>query len=168
MATTIDDVCELARSFEDAKAVVEKKDAELKFAKEHLRLLAEETIPGVMQELGLSDLTLDTGKKLTVKQDVYASIPADGKPAAHRWLDDNGFGGLIKVDVAASFGKGERGAAVSLYNNLLVDGYSASLSEGVHAQTMKAFLREQLGKGQGIPLDLFGARPVWIATIKNK
>jgi hypothetical protein len=43
------------------------------------------------------------------------------------------------------------------------------LERGVHPQTLKAFLREQLSKtreeGDDIPLDLFGARPVWVSKI---
>ena len=47
-------------------------------------------------------------------------------------------------------------------------GFDPALDQGVHAQTLKAFLKEQLSKGANIPLELFGARPVWTAKITNK
>lgn len=43
------------------------------------------------------------------------------------------------------------------------------MERGVHPQTLKAFLREQLskpGEEDELPLDLFGARPVWVSKIK--
>lgn len=42
------------------------------------------------------------------------------------------------------------------------------MDRGVHPQTLKAFLREQLSKSGGsdeLPLELFGARPVWVSKI---
>ena len=53
-----------------------------------------------------------------------------------------------------------------LMNYLQDGGLTVKFNESVHAQTMKAFLKEQIAKGSDIPLDLFGARPVWVATVK--
>jgi hypothetical protein len=158
----------LARALIDADEEVDKAEAALKAAKEAARLLREETIPGAMQELGLDKIRLDTGAEISVKQDVYASIPEAQKAGAFAWLTDNGFGGIIKTEVSASFARGDRDAAIELRDELERSGYNADLSESVHAQTMKAFLREQLKKGVNIPLDLFGARPVFVATVKQK
>lgn len=167
MATTIDDVAELARVLEQAKKSVEDAEAVLKAAQEFKRRLAEETIPAVMQELGIKDLTLENGKKMKLKQDVYAQIESGNKPICWEWLNDNGFGGLIKVKVTAEFGKGQREQAVALCDELSSDGYYVAFNEDVHAQTLKAFLKEQIAKGNSeLPLDLFGARPVWVADIK--
>jgi hypothetical protein len=152
----------------DADAAVEDADQALKDAKERARSLREETIPSAMQELGLEELKLDTGQKLSVKQEVYASIPSCNKQAAFQWLNDNGFGGLIKVEVDTTFGKGEQEAAMELYKELSERGLTASFDENVHAQTLKAFLKEQISKGNDVPLELFGARPVWTAKISNK
>lgn len=168
MSISLDDMASLARALVDADAAVEDADQALKDAKERARVLREETIPSAMQELGLEELKLATGQKLSVKQEVYASIPAANKQAAFQWLNDNGFGGLIKIEVDASFGKGEQDAAMALYQELNSRGLTASFGQGVHAQTLKAFLKEQLAQGTNIPLDLFGARPVWTAKLSNK
>lgn len=168
MSISLDDMASLARALVDADAAVEDADQALKDAKERARVLREETIPSAMQELGLEELKLATGQKLSIKQEVYASIPAANKNAAFRWLNDNGFGGLIKIEVEASFGKGEQDAAVALYQELNIRGLTASFNQGVHAQTLKAFLKEQLAQGTNVPLDLFGARPVWTAKLSNK
>lgn len=170
MTTTVDDISRLARALVDADARVDDAEQALKDAKERARVLREETIPSVMQELGLKDLTLDTGQKLKVQQEVYASIPASEKPRAYAWLTDNGFGGLLKTTLTIEFGRGERDKALE-YVQVLHDehGLSASFEEGVHAQTLKAFLKEQISAGRAdLPLEIFGARPVWAAKISNK
>jgi len=168
MSISLDQMASLARALVDADGSVEQAELNLKEAKERARVLREETIPSAMQELGLEELKLDTGEKLSVKQDVYASIPAAQKDAAYQWLEDNGFGGLIKVEVAADFRKGDAELAMELFRELQERGLQVGFDQSVHAQTLKAFLREQIAAGTAVPLDLFGARPVWTAKITNR
>ena len=168
MSISLDDMASLARALLDADQEVDNAEQELKDAKEKARVLREETIPSAMQELGLEELKLNTGQKLSIKQEVYASIPAANKGQAYDWLNDHGFGGLIKVEVTTQFGKGEQEEAVRLSEQLRAMGLQPSLDQSVHAQTLKAFLKEQLAMGTNIPLDLFGARPVWTAKLSNK
>lgn len=168
MSISLDSMAALARALVDADAAVEQAEVNLKDAKERARVLREETIPSAMQELGLEELKLDTGQKLSVKQDVYASIPSDKKDEAYTWLDVNGFGGLIKVEVKTDYPKGEAAAALQLFQELQTRGLNAQYGQSVHAQTLKAFLREQIAAGSNVPLDLFGARPVWTAKLTNR
>lgn len=163
---SLDAMTALARALVDADNAVEEAETALKHTKEVARILREETLPSAMQELGVEQLQLATGEKITITQEVYASIPAAGKDAAHRWLEENGFAGLIKVGVTTQYGKGERDAAVDLFNELQQRGLAAKFDESVHPQTLKAFLKEQITTGQNVPLELFGARPVWTAKIK--
>ena len=118
MSISLDDMAALARALLDADQEVDNAEQELKDAKERARVLREETIPSAMQELGLEELKLNTGQKLSIKQEVYASIPAANKGQAYDWLNDHGFGGLIKVEVTTQFGKGEQEEAVRLSEQL--------------------------------------------------
>jgi len=138
----------------------------LKNAKEAARVLREVTIPNVMDELGLQDITLDTGQKLFITQEVYASIPAKCRDEAFAWLNANGFGALIKTQLKTVYGKGERENAAKLQIELSKRGLDTVMEESVHPQTLKAFIKEQIKNGNKIPLDLFGAQPVSIAKIK--
>lgn len=164
---SLDKMTTLARTLLGFDEAIERKELELKNAKERARTLREETIPSAMQELGLEKLTLSTGQEITIKQDVYASIPKSDKEKAFQWLQDNGFGGLIKLDVNTKFNREDGLAAADLYNELSAKGLVTSLTQNVNTQTLKAFLREQISKGANIPLDLFGARPVWTTKIKS-
>jgi hypothetical protein len=83
-------------------------------------------------------------------------------------LEEHDFGGLIKTAVTVQFGKGEDEKAVELYERLVAEGLVVEADREVNAQTLKAFLREQLAAAAPVPLDLFGARPVWVAKIKTK
>ncbi len=166
MTTTVDKMSQLARSLIKADEAVVAQDKELKAAKEHARVLREETIPGVMHELGIEQIKLDSGQKITIKQDVYASISYANKAQAYAWLEENGFGGLIKTEVSVNFAKGDLDKAQALGRELYEKGIKADLKQEVHAQTLKVFLRDELEKGTPVPLDLFGARPIWTTRVK--
>jgi len=166
MPITLDEMSALARALVDADRAIEDAEQALKDTKEQARILREETIPSAMQELGVEELKLSTGQKITIGQEVYASIPAANKHAAMEWLEYNGFGGLIKVGVQTQYGKGEIESAKELYKELQQRGINCKFDETVHPQTLKAFLREQISNGNNVPLELFGARPVWTAKIK--
>lgn len=143
-------------------AVAELRLTELK---ENARRMREESLPSAMNELGLTEVVLGTGEKIKVQLDVYAAIPADQRAKAYLWLEENGFGALIKTEVSVQFGREEREKALELANKLRAEGLEANADASVHAQTLKAWLREQLGAGKVVPLDLFGARPVSTAKI---
>lgn len=168
MAITLTEMTELANALVAAESAAAEAENIFKLKKETARILREETVPAAMQELGLQDLTLATGQKLSVKQDVYASIPPESKHAAMEWLNQHGFAGLIKVGVQTDFGKGESARAYELFTELQRRGLPVQYGENVHPQTLKAFLREQIAKGADVPLDLFGARPVWTTKITQK
>jgi tagatose-1,6-bisphosphate aldolase len=163
---TLNDVSALVTALADAEDEVAQAEQLLKDKKEAARFLKEESIPSAMQSLGLKQVVLETGEKVTIAQEVYASIPAENKAEAYAWLEDNGFGGLLKLSLAIEYGKGEKQEAIALFKELTERGIVPDLSEGVHAQTMKAFLKEQIAAGnEALPLDLFGARPVFVAKI---
>lgn len=164
---SMNEMAALARALVDAEAGTAEAERALKDAKEHERLLREETLPSAMQELGVEKIALETGQVISLKQEVYASIPAAQKTAVFKWLDDRGFGGLIKTEVAVPFDKEHREAAVELYEKLVKAGLAPDLTMNIHAQTLKAFIKEQLATGKEFPLDLFGARAIFEATVKT-
>ncbi len=166
MSISLDEMTQLAKALLETEESIAQHEDALKLVKKRAMRLREDTIPSAMQELGLQKLVLDTGQTITVKQDVYASIPEDNKTKAFGWLEENNFGDLIKSIVKVQFDRGDLGKASELCNELEHKGLTPEFIESVHASTLKAFLREQIAKGTKVPLDLFGARPVWIAKIK--
>lgn len=166
MSITLDEMAQLARALLDAEINIQATEETLKLIKKRAIRLREETIPSAMQEMGLQKLVLDTGQTITIKQEVYANISEENKTKAFGWLEKNNFGGLIKSVIKIEFGRDRLDEASYLCERLKDQGHSPEFIETVHASTLKAFLREQISKGTKVPLDFFGARPVWIAKIK--
>jgi hypothetical protein len=178
------ELAELCKQFRDAESDVEKADLALKAAKATMRRIAEDDIPSFMSELGVKEMTLASGEKITVSDEVYVGISKENEEKAYLWLEENGSGSIIKTVLTIQFGKGELDRAVELANELKEketdDGQSPLdpvLSRDVHAQTLKAWMKEtlaaealKLAEGEEIttpvPLELFGARPISLAKIK--
>jgi hypothetical protein len=137
-----------------ARKHLEAVEAQLKTAKEDVRRLEQEDLPELMQELGLETFKLTTGETIEVKQDIECGISEERRARAHAWLTDNGFGGLIKTEVVAKFGRDERDAAVAAAEKI-----GGEMVERVHPSTLKSFVKEQMEAGRAIPFDLFAIHP---------
>ena len=146
----------------------EIQDAEIamKELKRHERLLNQDTIPQLMSNLGFEKITLSTGQQVAVKDSVQCSIPAPAKLNAYSWLDKNGHGDLIKMALTAKFGRGARNQAENAQELLTDLGVSSDLAESVHAGTLKAWAREELGQGHSLPQEYFKVHVVKITTVK--
>ena len=83
------------------------KEQEYKEMKRKVELVSSEVIPTMMQEMNISTLKLSDGTSVEVKPVYGASIPADKKEEAYKWLRENGLGDLIKNEVTVAFGRSE-------------------------------------------------------------
>lgn len=149
-------VGELMVSLERA---VEQAEASLQRAKAELRTVQDEDLPELMMELGISMFELSDGTRIEVKPEVQCAITDATRARAHSWLTANGFGGLIKTVVTASFGKGEHEQAVEAAAKI-----GGELKETVHPATLKSFVKERLAAASEAPLlvppaDLFNLHP---------
>ena len=165
---SLGEVSVLARILKERKKVAETLTELLKVENAHITRLTQESLPYLMSELSLKDFTLETGEKVKVALDVFCSITEEKKAEAHEWLRANDFGGLIKSIVGVAFSRDEEHDAEGCMRLLLWAGFdNAGATESVHASTLKAFLKDELKKGNpNIPLELFSAMPCMVATIK--
>ena len=83
------------------------KEQEYKEMKRKVELVSSEVIPTMMQEMNISTLKLADGTSVEVKPVYGASIPADKREEAYKWLRENGLGDLIKNEVTVAFGRSE-------------------------------------------------------------
>ena len=134
---------------------IESDEKKLKDKKEKLRQISGETIPTMMSEMSLSELKLKDGSKVLVKPFYSAHISASKQEAAFNWLRENGLGDIIKNDVTVTFGRGEDNKAMAYATLAKGQGYEPVQKIGVHAQTLKAVVRERTESGQEMPADLF-------------
>lgn len=137
----------------EMEAAVEAAEVRLQELKAELKNVAEVQLPTAMLEAGMRTFTLNNGAAVKVSKFYGASIKVENRSEAFRWLVEQGHEGIIKTNVVTEFGKGveERRNAMKFAWELQSDGYAAVLDESVHAQTLKAFVREQTEQNERLP-----------------
>lgn len=149
--------------------------------KTSLRTLLEDTIPSMLIEAGVSDLTLSSGAFVGMKQIFAVSMPAAGtiakaKPERQaelfdrvnkcsQWLKDNGGADIINNQVVCDFSAGEEDAAAELASELRERQIALTITKSVHPGTLKSFLREKWNADTEIPVELFETYTGQVAEI---
>jgi|TARA_R110000782_G_scaffold7051_5_gene23841 hypothetical protein len=160
-------VASLARQISDKERVVAALEDDLKNEKKALLVLTDQDMPALMAEIGISSLTLDDGSVVKVSQTYGASILVANRDSAFQWLRENGYDDIIKNTVLCQFGRGDDEAALSFAHLAADNGYSPEQKTEVHSQTLRAFVKERVEKGDDFPMELFGAFVGQRATIKK-
>ena len=119
----------------------------LRKLKEQYRQLSEEDLPQKMTELGMQDLRLEDGSRITIDMFYATRINKNNRDAAHAWLREQGHGDIIKNQVSVSFGKGEDETALETMALLEKEGLFPDQKESVHPSTLKAFVKERIESG---------------------
>lgn len=152
----LSEVSELAARQIELEDAIEATEAQLASLKRELAAVRDDSLPNALAEHGLSEIAMKDGSRVKVVDIVRASIPAAHRDAAFRWLEDSGFGDLIKHEIKATFGRGEEAEAQASIDALRGMGIDAEDKRTVHPQTLGAFVREQIEQGSPIPRDVFG------------
>lgn len=159
-------VAELANRQLELEAKVEAAEKELSMLKTELDTLRDKTLSDLLMGLGLTQVKLTNGRKVTVNKQVYASIANERKSAAMAWLIGHGFGALIKSAVILDAGKGGTKKTLQLEALATELGIEIKRKDEVHPMTLRAFVAEQLDKGTGVPQDLFGVHVIFRSKIE--
>ena len=109
------DVNELSEAIEQFKSIgsqILAVDIKLKELKSQEKYISGITIPQLMDKMNLKTLKLKDGSELSVKNRFFASIIADKKAEAIKWLRDNGLGDIVDNNIVVSFGHHARLSAV--------------------------------------------------------
>lgn len=142
----------------------------LEQAQRELRDIAEVRMPELMDELGMSNFTTTGGYKISIEQQISASIPKAKADEAFDWLDKNEYGGMVKREFAVSFGRDQEAWARKFAADLKKrkQPLNVSVRKKVEPMTLKKFVTDQLMEGNDIPLDLFGVFTRRVAKISHK
>ena len=151
--SSVSSLCKKQLEYEDRVKALKQ---ELKEAEQFLREISQDLLPSAMQEYNLKTLQTEDGHEITVSDFVSAHISEANRKEAHDWLVSNGFGSLIKNHVTAQFGRNEDNHAKDLLAELQAKGMAVTNKVWVEPQTLKSFVKEQTGKGENIPHDIFG------------
>jgi len=146
---------------------IDSREADLKIRKIDLRNIVEVELPEAMDELGVTQFQTADGLEIEVNNETAGNISEANKEAAHKWLRDKGYGDIIKTQLIIWLGKGEDKlkSIVTTFLDKKKIGYEDK--EGVHAQTLRAFIKECRKNGVKLPEDLFGLYDYRVAKIKK-
>ena len=146
----IADVCQRLVDLENEASTLEDQ---LKNIKEEMLSIRNEKIPAVMQEKNLTQLKLNDGSSIEIKNFYGITIPKDPdqRATAYQWLRDNNLGDIIKNEISARFGRNEDGKALEFSKLATANGYEVQQDLKVEPMTLKATLRELHEKGADLP-----------------
>jgi len=153
---------------DEIKAELESLDQAAARKQAELLTIEQQTIPDLLSDMGVSNLTLEDGRKITIGEFVSVKIPDELKPAAHCWLQSKGYGDLVKHVFTVNLTAGDAGnsEASSIRKTLEDRGVPFSEEEKVHPMTLKAFVAEQLEAGTVFPESVFKIHQGKIARVK--
>jgi hypothetical protein len=157
----------LAKRAKQLEKEIEELDDTLKERKEQQRKLLEESIPAMLQELGMSKFSMADGSVIEVKPFYSASIKEENRAVAYEWLRNNGHDDIIKNTVSVRFGRGEDELCETLLQKLREDSYPVEQSQKIEPQTLKAWVKDMITRGAEFPTETFGVYAGNKATIKT-
>lgn len=140
-----------------AEKKVSEAEAALKKAQDELKVLAETTIPELMDAIGIEEFKTSTGLVVRVSETIRAAIPKPVLFEALAWLRANNHGSLIKRVLSLTFGKGEDDKADEWAEYMRKQGMTDLEDKaGVHPSTLSSFVATKLKDGEELPQDLLG------------
>ena len=158
----------LIQDLEDAEIAVEVAEAELKARRITVQELKRNAIPELMAHMHMEEFS-NGDLSVKVKKGIFSSVTQERAAAVHKWLEENGHGGLIKREVSVPFAMNQAEQAAEL-RGLLDQKYPGNVKqqEWVETNSLNAFLRKQLEADVAIPLELFGAQEYREAKVERK
>jgi hypothetical protein len=160
-------VASLARDIRSTEEVISDLEEVLKTTKAKLLKITDEELPALMEEMGISSLTLDDGSVVKVTRTYGGSILVENRPKAYEWLREHGYDDIIKNTVMCQFGRGEDDRAKGFAEFAAENGFAPEQKTEIHSQTLRAFVKERIEKGDAFPMELFGAYIGQRAIIKK-
>lgn len=150
---------------------VAEAEAALALKKKALFQVCEVDLPAALMQVGLEVTRVD-GRDVELKTEQYASIPEAQRPAAFAYLTQHGHASLIKRSLVLELGKDAGAAATKILDFVRklpgADSYKIADREGVHPQTLNAFVRQQARSNVELPAEVFGIFVRRYAKIKTK
>jgi hypothetical protein len=157
----------LAKQMQNVEDWITTSEARVAAQKERLRRLSEDTIPSIMQELGIRNFTLDNGFKIEVKPYFSMKIPEANIEEAYDWLEKNNHGEIVKHSLTIE---------TRMTNEKLLEAIRALAEKmkldikdklGIHHMTGSSWVKEQITSGQVIPRELLGVYQGFKTKIKR-
>jgi hypothetical protein len=151
---------QLADEYIAAEAEVIKAQEALEIAVARKRDIAENLIPQATDGMD-GRFNLGDGRELIVKEEIRSSIAGEKRIPAIQWLDENGYGHIVKREISVEFAKGDTErceAFLQALKNLEAQLGTLVVKTNftVHHATLNSWVKERLSEGVDLPVDVFG------------
>jgi hypothetical protein len=165
---------ELAGELRETNQQAADLEDRLRETKERIRAITQSEMVDLMHEMDLTRFDIPAEGNLPAmyfemgnhySANVSSKWDEDRRENAFDVLPDE----LLKIEVTATFAKGEAQQANDLAEELIVAGYTVIVKKSVHSSTLKAWLREQFENGRPLPdLETIGASIFNEVQVKEK
>ena len=138
---------------------IHELDTVLKEKKKELNQIAQQDIPAILADVGLSSVTLDNGFKVTIKSDINVTVKDHDN-----WMNfikARGEDDIVKDILAIE--KPDDDLVLQLVSN----GYEVERSRKVHHATQKKYIKGLLEEGINIPEELVKVFEYNVTKITN-
>lgn len=155
-------VRDAARRTRDLLLTLSDLDSQINEKKKELTALKTQTLPDLLNAAKLTALTLEPegntpAYEVELKPWYSAAIDKDNPAPAHNWLEEHGYGDIIKHTFTISFSRDEHEKVREFRELLNKLGWLRNYEEkrSVHPSTLQAFVKEQIEEyGTALPRDL--------------
>lgn len=133
--------------------------------------LETDVLPALFAEAGISEFTTDDGIKVKLGLVANGSLPKDPalRKLAIEWLVGAGYEDIIESKVVASWTRGDRPKAETLFQTLRGDNSAkTTLDDSVHPMTLAKIAKDRVQSGQEVPLATLGVSVMSRARITNR
>lgn len=162
----------LAEAWEHAVEEVDACTEALSAANAKVKEIEEKTIPEIMDDVELEELTAKNGCTIKIDEIIRSALKAADKPKAFTWLLENGHEALVKRTISMDFGKGENDLAEAFKKQNLELNPDLEFTDktDVNTQTLSAWLRKKIEaeEYEDLPEDMFPLFRQRLARIKQK
>lgn len=158
-ASALTDIAAMAAKLQALDQEVESAEEALKALKAARDKVAKVDLPEALEGAGLQELKLANGRKLGVKETLYAEMPKDRvkRNEAASWMERHNHAALIKTEVTIQFDRGDGDLAKDTAELLKARGLTPVVAETMNTASVKAAINEMREQGVEVPLNLFGA-----------
>lgn len=169
-STLTDRLAEVVSRRDDIETKIKKLKKDLELEESILKNIDNNIIPTMLDGIQ-GDLKMKDGRILSISDKIRSSMRSDSKQQALQWIDDNGFGHIVKRKSVLEFGRDQEELAKKV-NELLKEqdfGHPLNLvnERSVHWQTLDALVRDRLKEGEEMPKELFNVYVQKIVKVKD-
>ncbi len=152
------ELTQLATDLEKIDRDITLAELNLSALKGRRRTIAEKHLPQLMEQAGITTLTLSSGKKISIQDFVDARIK--NPEVAFEWLRETNNESIIKNQLTINLDKGSDAIATEIVNKLKREyDIEAEKRVSVHNMTLKSFCKDALDDpelAESLPKEAFG------------